>query len=167
MAKGFHGNHTEDAKRRIGLAHKGKHLSDETKRKMSESISGKIISEETKTRMSQSSIGISKSENHKKSLSISHIKYPGKNNFDRLLQRKYGISEEKYLAMLQGQNNECAICHRSETLKLKKGTARRLCIDHDHKTGKVRGLLCWKCNTDLGIWESRNTDCIEYINKYG
>lgn len=54
--------------------------------------------------------------------------------------KKYGISVEQYKAMLATQSNKCKICH-SET---------KLFIDHCHKTGKVRGLLCNNCNLVLG-----------------
>lgn len=60
---------------------------------------------------------------------------------------KYGLSKEEYEAMLSSQTNLCAIC---------KQTGRhirfdKLCVDHDHSTGKVRGLLCGKCNSAIGL----------------
>ena len=57
------------------------------------------------------------------------------------LRRKYGISLEDYTFMFNSQNGKCAICDRS---------GRDLAIDHDHITGKIRGLLCFACNTSLG-----------------
>ena len=59
--------------------------------------------------------------------------------------RKYGISEEEYGAMLLRQRGLCGICKR-------KPGKRRLCVDHDHKTGQVRGLLCHKCNSGNGFY---------------
>lgn len=56
----------------------------------------------------------------------------------------YGISFEEYIKMLEKQKNLCAICH--------KKPKRKLHIDHNHKTGKVRGLLCPKCNQGLGCF---------------
>ena len=58
--------------------------------------------------------------------------------------KKYGITEEFFSNMLQSQNNACAICNRDFI----GGTDIK--IDHDHKTGQVRGLLCHNCNTGLG-----------------
>lgn len=59
------------------------------------------------------------------------------------LKRLYGISVTQYNAMLRRQHGLCDICHRAP----KPG--RRLAVDHDHKTGRVRGLLCWHCNHKL------------------
>jgi hypothetical protein len=53
--------------------------------------------------------------------------------------------------MVQKQNNVCAICKQPETLKKTNSKhIRKLSIDHNHKSGKVRGLLCSKCNVTLG-----------------
>ena len=57
---------------------------------------------------------------------------------------KYGIVEVDYLAFLKKQKNACAICKQAFTEELKPR------IDHDHKTKKVRGVLCHHCNVALG-----------------
>lgn len=67
---------------------------------------------------------------------------------------KYGISEEEYDTMLKKQGGVCALCRiatgaDSRTYSMRKN--RRLCVDHDHQTGKIRGLLCSKCNFLLGL----------------
>ena|SRR3990167_9839002 len=59
------------------------------------------------------------------------------------LKRTYGISQKIYKAMLKDQAGVCFICHRPP----KPGKV--LHIDHDHATGRVRGLLCWKCNKQV------------------
>ena len=59
------------------------------------------------------------------------------------MQRVYGITLETYDTMLAEQGGCCAICGTS-TIK------GRFAIDHCHKTGKVRGLLCFDCNTGIG-----------------
>lgn len=61
------------------------------------------------------------------------------------LKRKYGITLEVYQILFEQQNGVCAICKRSEE-------RRTLAVDHNHKTGKVRGLLCGSCNRALGLF---------------
>lgn len=62
------------------------------------------------------------------------------------LKTKYGLTEEQFDAMLVEQGNSCAICRLEEP----GGRYKKWHIDHCHKTGKVRGLLCAGCNTMLG-----------------
>lgn len=57
----------------------------------------------------------------------------------------FGITPEQYEAMLKAQDGVCATC--SKPCK----TNRWLCVDHDHDTGMIRGLLCSKCNTAIGL----------------
>jgi hypothetical protein len=64
--------------------------------------------------------------------------------------RKYGINEIKYNEILASQNYVCAICLKPETKKHQNGNITRLSIDHEHETGRVRGLLCSKCNFAIG-----------------
>lgn len=59
-------------------------------------------------------------------------------------RRKYGITTLDYEEMLRAQGEACAIC------RSKDNKGRRFSVDHDHETGRVRGLLCFKCNTALG-----------------
>ncbi len=61
---------------------------------------------------------------------------------------QYGITIEQYNQMLITQDNKCAICYRDQT---QFNTV--LCVDHCHKTGKVRGLLCNHCNLGFGLFE--------------
>lgn len=65
--------------------------------------------------------------------------------FRNHLKVRYKLTVEQYEAMLVEQNGVCAICYRPEQVE-----GHRLCVDHDHKTGKVRGLLCRRCNTMCG-----------------
>jgi hypothetical protein len=77
---------------------------------------------------------------------------------DYNLKAHYGISAAEYDAMFEAQQGRCAIC--------RKTSKRKLDVDHDHSTGKVRALLCWQHNTGLG---SFNEDpdllrrAIEYV----
>ncbi len=59
------------------------------------------------------------------------------------LRKKYGITLEQYNNMLQQQDNACAVCKETPV-------KQRLHVDHNHTTGKVRGLLCQACNTSIG-----------------
>jgi len=68
--------------------------------------------------------------------------------------RKFGISKEEYVEILGTQNEVCAICGGDNN-------GRPLYVDHDHNTGEVRGLLCGKCNSGLGLFN----DSIELLNK--
>lgn len=82
--------------------------------------------------------------------SAHHKKYRNKpevleRSKDIKLQKRYGITLKDYYSILDQQNNRCAIC-----LNDKVNGPGRFRVDHDHKTGKVRGLLCFKCNTMLG-----------------
>lgn len=73
-----------------------------------------------------------------------------KNNY---LKRTYGINLTEYNNILNKQNNKCALCNR----KFKE----KIYVDHCHKTGKVRELLCIHCNTSLGHFN----DDIILLNK--
>lgn len=81
------------------------------------------------------------------------------------LKHSYGISLDKYKEMLEKQNSVCAICNKSERGLSKSNRVKRLSIDHDHKTGKVRGLLCHKCNMALG-WVDDDIDLLYNLIKY-
>jgi len=77
---------------------------------------------------------------------------PEKTEHNRLRSkyRQYGLTEETYTALVQSQNNQCAICH----VDFKELERKRIHIDHCHDTGKVRGILCHQCNIMIGF--SRN-----------
>ncbi|MES2367128.1 MAG: endonuclease VII domain-containing protein [Pseudomonadota bacterium] len=69
----------------------------------------------------------------------------------RDLYRRFGISIEQYDAMYAEQGGVCAICKKPETaIDHKLGSPKRLAVDHCHTSSKVRGLLCWACNSALG-----------------
>lgn len=65
--------------------------------------------------------------------------------------RLYGLNEAQYAAMLAEQNGVCAICLQTERyIDARTGEPRKLSVDHDHTTGKNRGLLCGHCNRGIG-----------------
>ncbi len=76
----------------------------------------------------------------------------------RTLCYQYGITDLDYMQMEFNQDKRCAICKDNKPLE----------IDHNHITGKVRGLLCTKCNTMLGMSEDsieRLQEAIKYLEK--
>ena len=87
---------------------------------------GKAVNNATQKKYSQSEKG------------KSHIK-------NRLLKQKHGITLDEYNQMFAEQQGCCVICnkHQSEF-------NQALHVDHNHETGKIRGLLCVNCNTGLG-----------------
>ena len=79
------------------------------------------------------------------------------------LRSRFKITLEQYREMFKQQKNMCAICW----INGEKFT-RKLHIDHDHKTGKVRGLLCKNCNHGLGMFKDdiyRLSNAINYLKK--
>lgn len=89
---------------------------------------------------------------------------------DRWLRRKYGITLIQYEEIKKSQNNVCEICKKNETTyDTKTGGIRRLSVDHCHATGKVRGLLCFRCNSVIGkIEESKEMvkAILDYLTKH-
>lgn len=73
---------------------------------------------------------------------------------------KFNITKEEYKVLVESQNGLCAICT--------KPWCRRLCIDHNHQTGKVRGLLCGPCNAGIGMLQDSPiimSNAIAYIQR--
>src|SRR3990167_1364689 len=69
----------------------------------------------------------------------------------RIVRHRYGIEKADYLAILQAQENRCAICRSEGTVRNGVGERYPLHIDHDHETGVIRGLLCYRCNNGIGL----------------
>lgn len=74
------------------------------------------------------------------------------------IEREYGISMDEYESMFQVQKGVCAICGRPPKKKA-------LSVDHDHQTGRVRGLLCWPCNRFLGHMKD-DADLLRHMISY-
>lgn len=79
----------------------------------------------------------------------------------RALKYLYGLTVEEYNQRVANQNSVCAICKEPPTARTVRGNgiANRLCVDHNHETGKVRSLLCADCNLMIGQLEKK----LEYI----
>lgn len=79
------------------------------------------------------------------------------------LKQDFNLTEKEYNQMLKNQNSCCAICKTNQSL-----LKRHLAVDHNHKTGKIRGLLCGNCNTALGLLKEdmdNITSLIDYLIK--
>jgi hypothetical protein len=94
-----------------------------------------------------------------------------KESFKRGLKTSYGrmrhwkrwgitITFEQYNTLLKEQNFKCKICGLPQS-----NFKQRLCVDHDHNTGKIRGLLCHKCNRALGFFKD-NTEFLQKALEY-
>jgi hypothetical protein len=76
---------------------------------------------------------------------------------DRTLQREYDITLNEYEILWNIQGGNCAICKKPETeVNQRIGKPKQLSVDHDHKTGKIRGLLCKRCNQGLGLFQENS-----------
>jgi len=70
----------------------------------------------------------------------------------RGLKSKHGLTILDYESMEHQQNGLCLICGQLETtIDKKTGKVKRLAVDHSHESGKIRGLLCLRCNMLLGF----------------
>ena len=82
---------------------------------------------------------------------------------------KFGLGPDDYETMLAAQNYACAICGKNHVEKPEKKWGRaRLAVDHEHGTGRVRGLLCTTCNAGLGFFRDSPkllTKAVEYLTQ--
>jgi len=85
---------------------------------------------------------------------------PDKVRVQKLKRANY--TPELYDSMFKAQNGVCALCGTSEP----GGRYGVLNADHDHNTGKPRGLLCWPCNSALGLIEMKPADWMDKARKY-
>ena len=82
----------------------------------------------------------------------------------RHFRKSYGLTYSEVIELREKQNNLCAICDEPGFLmndRVKSG----LNVDHNHKTGEVRGLLCHNCNRGLGLFKD-NTDRLKRAIDY-
>ncbi len=75
-------------------------------------------------------------------------------------KRKFGITPEQYNSLLAEQNHRCAICEKHES-----EFKTKLAVDHDHDTGRIRGLLCNYCNRRV-VGRHRNGDLLRKMADY-
>ena len=84
------------------------------------------------------------------------------------LKKKFRMTPEQYNVMFDNQNGKCAICKKFEA-RIAGGEITRLTVDHNHKTGIVRELLCLKCNAGLGHFNhdiEHLKQAIKYLRKH-
>ena len=74
----------------------------------------------------------------------------------------YGLKKEEQRKMLLEQGGKCAICGKDN---FRKGKIVNLCVDHDHKTGRIRELICSKCNSALAFARD-DVEILEKASKY-
>jgi hypothetical protein len=112
-----------------------------------------------------------------------------KQEYDRLVDRvgndalcesqkakKFDLTIEEFRKMFEEQKNLCAICNQPETriftgrgANAGRMKVAKLCVDHCHSSGKIRGLLCHDCNTSIGKMKDdvdRLQSAINYLNKH-
>ncbi|SRR5258707_12594604 len=87
---------------------------------------------------------------------IAHAAYRKLHNRRYELKRKYGATQADYEMMYATQKGICLLCNKFFS---------KLCIDHDHITGKIRGLLCSPCNIHLGHYEKIKVQAEIYLSK--
>jgi hypothetical protein len=83
----------------------------------------------------------------------------------RHMRSRHRITEQEYYEMHEAQKGLCAICGRPELKSMKS----MLCVDHNHRTGEIRGLLCNNCNLGIGYLEDNPEylfKAIEYLQKH-
>jgi Recombination endonuclease VII len=105
-------------------------------------------------------------EKEKLRLSVKNLRFKLKNPLyskNKHLLEKYGITYEDYCVLYNKQEGNCCICRVNHPLSSKIFT-EILNVDHSHITGKVRGLLCHKCNKALGLLNDDPTVLQNAIN---
>lgn len=166
--------HTEEHKRKISVALVGRKHSQATKQKMRAAAQGRKHSDAAKLKMSLTRRGrpapwvsermlgstrpmspeayAALSRRNKKRALPPDERRRRRQEISRHCQLKarYGLSAAEYDHLLALQRNVCRICRKPCS------TGKRLAVDHDHETGKVRGLLCRRCNRGLGHFPTAN-----------
>ena len=77
----------------------------------------------------------------------------------RRFYKRYGLDLQQYTSLVERSGGVCEICSSPQT------NGKELCIDHCHETGRVRGLLCTKCNMALGLFND-NVGLLDKAKEY-
>jgi len=81
------------------------------------------------------------------------------------IKNKYNITKEEWERIYQDQNGKCFICERTEK-QIKNSHSKYLAVDHEHNTGKIRGLLCTNCNRQLSAFLKDDPKIILRVYEY-
>lgn len=159
--------HTEEAKKKISLANKGRVFSDEWRENLSTAHKGQVswrkgkkfvdekVSKEKRRAYRKKWAAENKDrvlevnrswrkKNRKRLNALARARYRKntQKELDRIRLKKYGITGEEFRAIIEKQGTKCPICNRNIT--------KNPTVDHDHVTGKIRGLICSSCNLAIG-----------------
>jgi hypothetical protein len=88
---------------------------------------------------------------------------------DSARRTKFGLSPDEIDAILASQGGVCAICKKQETALGTTGQLKRMSVDHCHKSGIIRGVLCNACNLTLGNAKddiARLRGCVGYLERF-
>ena len=82
-----------------------------------------------------------------------------------------GVSDDEYNRLLEAQGGGCALCGELPKRTRKDGTPYKLHVDHNHRTGRIRGLLCFRCNRALPTYATsewlERARVYVYADEYG
>lgn len=83
----------------------------------------------------------------------------------RRIKKKYGITKEEWERIYQEQDGRCYLCQRTEK-QIKKSKSKYMVVDHNHKTGDIRGILCSFCNRTVLTVIRENADFAIRLSTY-
>ena len=153
--KGKVGILSEESRKRMSNAQKGHVCSEETRKKLSESGKGKHSGEKAANWKGGVATGAVNLKKYQKNWNLNHRA----ENRNKNLLKKYGMTSSQYNEIFEKQSGLCLIC--------KKRSKQTLAVDHNHNTGKIRGLLCVRCNQGLGHFYDSQELLSEAINYLG
>jgi hypothetical protein len=112
---------------------------------------GKVVHKRAGKKYQQSTKGKNYHKKYERTDKGKRLKMKGR------LKRNFGLTIEQYDKLFEAQNGVCAICNGINP------DGRRLAVDHDHKTGKIRALLCLRCNVILGMVKENKERILGFI----
>lgn len=83
----------------------------------------------------------------------------------KLILKKYGLTKDQWMKIYNDQEGRCYLCQRTDE-QIRKGRMKYLCVDHDHATGRNRGLICGFCNRNILPWMERFPGYAQRVQEY-